>query len=165
MCFLGWQSTLIQTEQKVMMPNSLPEKSMTLQIMPSPNRYALWVKTALPEQEDAFTTKSPPSVDTSFTPEFPNVLLNNPMPPASTIPTSLPMEVPPLPEALTFNLIGIAQGTDGIVATVKIKEGNTEEIKDVRQGITLLPGYTVIQIAEEYVLLKTSKGGKTIRVD
>jgi hypothetical protein len=162
--FLWWQSSWIQTENKVMIPQPLPGKTLSLQILPSPNRYALWAQAFSSKQEEKIPSRPViPLISSSS--EFPAILLNKPAPPPPDIPVNVPLHPSSPLEEPTFNLIGIAQGTDGVVATVKVKEGNTEEIKDVRQGAPLLPGYTVTQIAEEYLLLKVSKGGKTIRVD
>jgi hypothetical protein len=163
--FLGWQTAMVQAADEFALPKPSAEKALTLQIIPSPNRYALWAHPTSVPNEDPLQDKPAPTISLSPPPEFPAVLLNNPTPTPPTIPVNLPVNIPALPTPPTFNLIGIAQGNDGTVATIKVQDGNSEEIKDVRQGAPVLPGYTVTQIAEEYVLLKTSKGGKTLRVD
>ncbi len=161
--FLGWQNSVLQMDT----PTPLPElrtETVALQILPAPNRYALWAQASLSKAGETLL-ENPSITKISAAPGFPETLINDPTPPPPVLPNNLPLNLSSLPEEPSFSLVGIAQGADGMVATIKVKAGNSEEIKDVRQGAPLLPGYTVTQIAEEYVLLKTSKGGKTIRVD
>jgi hypothetical protein len=163
--FLAWQTTLVQTAQDPIFTKASAENPSAFQVAPSPIRYTLWTQPTVASNEESILNKPESPISLSPTPEIPAVLFNNPQPEPTTIPVNLAGNISAQPETPTFALIGIAKGTDGIVATIKVKDGNTEEIKDIRQGAPLLPGYTVTQIADEYVLLKTSQEGKTLRVD
>lgn len=142
-------------------PQSLPKISLNKPIVvPSPIRYSL-LKTQVPKEEPlpALTLSLPP----------PGIVTN--MLPANFTPNVLPPELnnpPPLPIGPRFKLVGIAQGSDGSVATLKVEDEATDtknQLQDVREGTTLLNEYLVTKITPEYVLIKDKKAGKTIRVE
>jgi len=102
--------------------------------------------------------------------------LTSPLTPASYTPSNIPTElikpavsipsIPVLPAPPTFKLVGIAQGRDGMVATLKIQDDNSgikDQLQDVREGSSILNGYIVSHITPDYVLIK--KTGKIIRVE
>ena len=102
--------------------------------------------------------------------------LPNPLTPASYTPPNIPTElikpavsipsIPVLPAPPTFKLVGIAQGRDGMVATLKIQDDNSgikDQLQDVREGSSILNGYIISHITPDYVLIK--KTGKIIRVE
>lgn len=143
-------------------PESLPKISTNkLVVVPSPIRYSLLQTLAPKEEPVPSLALSPPPLGTSG-----NIV------PASFTPNVLPIELsnplPPPPAAPTFKLVGIAQGADGSVATLKIDDDATgvkNQLQDAREGTTVLDGYLVSKITQEYVLIKDKKAGKTIRVE
>ncbi len=132
-----------------------------LVVVPSPVRYGLSGQKDATELSDSALSLSKGEmgiIPASYTPSV--------LPPELTMPAPPPvmLSVPPPPPDTTFSLIGVAQGSDGTVATLKIM-GEQESIKDIRLGETLEGGYVVQQITDEAVILKQKKQGKTIRVD
>jgi hypothetical protein len=151
-------------------PESLPalETSRRVTVVPSPVRYSLLSASVSPaEMESAFAEK--PSISKPEAGFVPVNFTPDPLPnPAGATPLQkLSLSPPPppaLPEGPRYSLVGIAQGHDGVVATLKM-DGETTETKDVREGETLANTYKVLRIAPEYVLLQNKKDGKTLRVD
>jgi hypothetical protein len=144
-------------------PDNLP-KVMTsrLVVVPSPIRYSL-LQTPAPEE----VPLPPPVLELSKLPPG-----NNSIVPVNYTPSVLPPELsnplPAPPPAPSFHLVGIAQGGDGSVATLKVEDdasGVKDQLQDVREGSPLLSGYVVSRITPDYVLIKDKKAGKTIRVE
>lgn len=139
-------------------PDTLPKLSATkLTVVPAPIRYSLLQ--APNEQQVAES----PAIELSPPPVEPGMV------PVNYTPPSLPpdLTMPPPPAEPSFKLVGIAQGADGTVATLKIQDdqsGIKDQIQDVREGSPVLDGYTVSKITADYVLIK-QKTGKTIRVE
>lgn len=120
-------------------------------IVPPPVRYDLM---QTPPAMDSSIAMEPGMVPVNYSGSIPaelsNIALTAPLPPAEP----------------SFNLVGIALGDDGTVATLKVTDelsGLRDEMKDVHKGSTLLNGYTVSEITSDYVLIKNK--GKTIRVE
>lgn len=149
--------------------SSLPQASANKwMIVPAPIRYPLL-------QAEAPKVDSAPQ---SVLPVFSNLhavnddrhmvpvsLTSATLPPPE--PAGLPLP-PPAPAGPVFKLLGIAQGADGSVATLKVDDEAAaikNQIQDIREGSTLLDGYRVTRITPEYVLLQNGKTGKIIRVE
>jgi len=145
------------------LPNALSNKPL---IVPAPVRYNLLqpalsqdpIQPALVHLNKLETPFPNPITPANYTPSsIPTELVK----PAGTIPTPSVLPVPP-----SFKLVGIAQGRDGMVATLKIQDdssGIKDQLQDVREGSSILNGYTVSRITPDYVLVQ--KTGKMIRVE
>lgn len=132
------------------LPTSKASQSLTIQ--PAPMRYHLL--------EAKPTLEAPlPAL-----PDLPSTSNSSGFIPASLTTSIAPLpalpEVPLPPSEPSFQLVGIAEGPDGKIAT--LKEGSQPPV-DVREGEAPMEGYTVVKIHPDYVLLK--HGGKTLRVD
>lgn len=143
-------------------PKELPgTNTASLEIVPSPIRYDLLV--AQPSERQAEPKTEPvKKFENGFVPV--NFTSAGLPPDIGTSPLPPPISLTPPPKTEpVFTLIGIAQGSDGTVAT--LKTGDMPEGRDVREGDTLVGGYMVSKITADYVLLKSKKEGKTLRVE
>jgi hypothetical protein len=141
-------------------PDALPKLSPSrLTILPSPVRYnTLGIPVQNQNQNQHQNQAEPDMIPAPFLPTLP-------IPPVEL---SIPAAIVPTPPPIQFQLIGIAEGTEGTVATLKVQNqasGVKDLMQDVREGSPVLEQYTVYKITSEYVVLKEKTTGKTIRVE
>lgn len=168
--WLTCQILLVQPAYTVGIPDALTKPPITerLEILPSPTRYDfLSAKPATnsnPEIQAGEHFPAMPSSTNSGDASLQTIAFNPPD--ETTVPAAPVVKLAPAPPVEPrFDLIGIAQGNDGSVATVKIAQNASIDIKDARLGEPLIPGYLVTRIEEEYILVKHQQNGKIIRVD